>query len=96
MHALRLEALSLNVFARPNLIDDYHLLSYDELDSTNDEARRIAEGGSSRTGPLSGPNARRRGGRMGRHWVSAEGNLFCSILRLRRTATRQLLPSLLL
>ena len=30
---------------KPNLINDYHLLSYDELDSTNDEARRLAEGG---------------------------------------------------
>ncbi len=70
----------MNVFAKPNLIDDYHLLSYDELDSTNDEARRIAEGGGSHGAVIWAKRQTDGRGRMGRHWVSAEGNLFCSIL----------------
>lgn len=70
----------MNVFARPNLIDDYHLLSYDELDSTNDEARRIAEGGGSHGAVIWAKRQTAGRGRMGRHWVSVEGNLFCSIL----------------
>lgn len=70
----------MSVFAKPNLIDDYHLLSYDELDSTNDEARRIAEGGGSHGAVIWAKRQTAGRGRMGRHWVSAEGNLFCSIL----------------
>lgn len=66
--------------AKSNLIDDYHLLSYDELDSTNDEARRIAEGGGSHGAVIWAKRQTAGRGRMGRHWVSAEGNLFCSVL----------------
>jgi BirA family biotin operon repressor/biotin-[acetyl-CoA-carboxylase] ligase len=67
-------------FAKPNLLNDYHLLSYDELDSTNDEARRLAEGGGSHGAVIWAKRQTAGRGRMGRLWVSAEGNLFCSLL----------------
>lgn len=70
----------MTLFAKPNLIDDYHLLSYDELDSTNDEARRIAEGGGSHGAVVWAKRQTNGRGRMNRIWVSPEGNLYCSIL----------------
>lgn len=68
------------MFARPNLLNDYHLLSYDEIDSTNEEARRLAEGGASHGAVIWAKRQTSGRGRMGRVWVSAEGNLFCSVL----------------
>lgn len=62
------------------LIDDFHLLSYDEVDSTNDEARRLAEGGASHGAFLWAKRQSAGRGRMGRRWVSEEGNLFVSVL----------------
>lgn len=70
----------MRVFAKPNLLNDYHLLSYEELDSTNEEARRLAEGGGAHGAVIWAKRQTAGRGRMGRHWVSAEGNLFCSIL----------------
>lgn len=70
----------MSMFVRPNLLDDYHLLSYEELDSTNDEARRIAEGGGSHGAVIWAKKQSAGRGRMGRFWTSAEGNLFCSLL----------------
>ncbi len=70
----------MKVFAKPNLLNDYHLLSYDELDSTNEEARRLAEGGGSHGAVIWAHRQTAGRGRMGRLWVSADGNLFCSIL----------------
>lgn len=67
-------------FIKPNLLNDYHLLSYDELDSTNEEARRLAEGGASHGAVIWAKRQTSGRGRMGRAWVSEEGNLFCSIL----------------
>jgi BirA family biotin operon repressor/biotin-[acetyl-CoA-carboxylase] ligase len=66
--------------ARPNLINDYHLLAYDELDSTNEEAKRLAEGGGSHGAVIWAKRQAAGRGRMGRLWVSVEGNLFCSVL----------------
>jgi BirA family biotin operon repressor/biotin-[acetyl-CoA-carboxylase] ligase len=68
------------MFAKPNLLNDYHLLSYDEVDSTNEEARRLAEGGGAHGAVLWAKRQTAGRGRMGRHWVSREGNLFCSVL----------------
>ncbi|MDE3060629.1 MAG: biotin--[acetyl-CoA-carboxylase] ligase [Pseudomonadota bacterium] len=65
---------------QPDLLNDYHLLSYDTLDSTNEEAKRLAKNGG-RHGAVVWAKRQSEGrGRMGRHWVSAEGNLFVSIL----------------
>ncbi|PZP83972.1 MAG: biotin--[acetyl-CoA-carboxylase] ligase [Azospirillum brasilense] len=62
------------------LIEDYHLLSYDVLDSTNEEAKRLAGGGASHGAVIWAKRQQAGRGRMGREWVSAEGNLFVSIL----------------
>lgn len=66
--------------ARPNLIDDYHLLSYDVLDSTNEEAKRLADGGASHGAVIWARRQTAGKGRLGRQWVSPEGNLYVSVL----------------
>ena len=63
-----------------NLLNDYHLLSFDELDSTNEEAKRLAKSGGSHGAMIWAKRQTAGKGRMGRSWVSAEGNLFVSIL----------------
>lgn len=63
-----------------NLLDDYHLLSYDVLDSTNEEAKRLAGGGASHGAVIWAKRQTDGRGRMGREWVSSEGNLFVSVL----------------
>ncbi len=62
------------------LLDDYHLLSYEELDSTNSEARRLAEGGGAHGAFLWAKRQSEGRGRYSREWVSHDGNLFVSIL----------------
>ncbi|MDG1286840.1 MAG: biotin--[acetyl-CoA-carboxylase] ligase [Rickettsiales bacterium] len=65
---------------RAPLIDDYHLLTYQQLDSTNEEARRLAEGGGAH-GAFIWTHAQSGGrGRRGRDWISQKGNLFVSAL----------------
>lgn len=66
--------------AQRQLIEDYHLLSYDVLDSTNEEARRLAAGGGAHGAVIWAKRQTSGRGRMGREWVSAEGNLFVSVL----------------
>jgi BirA family biotin operon repressor/biotin-[acetyl-CoA-carboxylase] ligase len=63
-----------------NLLNDYHLLSFDELDSTNEEARRLAQNGGSHGAVIWAKRQTGGKGRMGRNWVSSEGNLFVSVL----------------
>jgi BirA family biotin operon repressor/biotin-[acetyl-CoA-carboxylase] ligase len=63
-----------------DLLNDYHLLSFDELDSTNEEARRLAKGGGHHGAVIWAKKQTGGKGRMNRQWVSAEGNLFVSIL----------------
>lgn len=63
-----------------NLLDDYHLLSYDTLDSTNEEGKRLAEGGASHGAVIWAKKQTAGRGRMQRQWVSEEGNLFVSFL----------------
>ncbi|MBY0406706.1 MAG: biotin--[acetyl-CoA-carboxylase] ligase [Rickettsiales bacterium] len=63
-----------------NLLNDYHLLSFDSLDSTNEEAKRLARGGGSHGAVIWAREQTAGKGRMGRLWVSNEGNLFVSIL----------------
>ncbi len=75
------------------LIDNFHLLSYDEVDSTNDEARRLAEGGASHGAFIWAKRQSAGRGRMGRHWVSQEGNLFVSVL-LKPDVAPESLPDL--
>jgi BirA family biotin operon repressor/biotin-[acetyl-CoA-carboxylase] ligase len=58
----------------------FRLVSFEDIDSTNDEARRQAEAGA---GAMTVVWARRQSagrGRRGRQWVSLDGNLHCSFL----------------
>lgn len=63
-----------------SLLNDYHLLTYDEVDSTNEEAKRLAIGGASHGAVIWSKRQTNGKGRQGRQWVSAEGNLFVSFL----------------
>ena len=64
----------------PGLLNDFHLLAFDELDSTNEEARRIALKGGAHGAVVWARRQTAGRGRMERVWESREGNLFCSIL----------------
>lgn len=63
-----------------NLLNDYHLLSFETLDSTNEEAKRLAKAGGGHGAVIWAKKQTSGKGRLGRSWVSAEGNLFVSIL----------------
>ncbi len=63
-----------------HLLSDYHLLSFDELDSTNEEAKRLAKAGGSHGAVVWAKRQSAGKGRMGREWISADGNLFVSLL----------------
>lgn len=63
-----------------NLLNDYHLLSFDSLDSTNEEAKRLARSGGGHGAVIWAKKQSDGKGRMGRSWLSSEGNLFVSIL----------------
>lgn len=63
-----------------NLINDYHLLSFDSLDSTNEEAKRLARSGGSHGAVIWAKKQSEGRGRLGRTWLSSEGNLFVSVL----------------
>lgn len=63
-----------------SLLEDYHLLSYDVLDSTNEEAKRLAGGGASHGAFIWAKGQTAGKGRMGREWESLDGNMFVSVL----------------
>jgi BirA family biotin operon repressor/biotin-[acetyl-CoA-carboxylase] ligase len=68
-------------YAAPkNLIDSYHLLAFNSLDSTNEEAKRLAKGGGCHGAVIWAKKQTEGKGRMGRNWISSEGNLFVSLL----------------
>lgn len=75
--------------AENTLLNDYHLLTYDVLDSTNSEARRLAGGGASHGAVIWARKQTSGRGRMGREWVSADGNLFTTILLSPRVSLQQ-------
>jgi BirA family biotin operon repressor/biotin-[acetyl-CoA-carboxylase] ligase len=60
--------------------DGVRLIRFDELDSTNEEARRLAAAGD--TGPVwIAARAQSKGrGRRGNSWISEPGNLFATLL----------------
>lgn len=63
-----------------NLLNDYHLLSFDTVDSTNDEAKRLARGGGCHGAVIWAKQQTAGKGRLGRTWLSTEGNLYVSVL----------------
>ena len=65
---------------RYHLLHDYHLLAYDSLDSTNEEAKRLAEGGAVHGAVIWAKQQTAGRGRIGRQWQSDSGNLFVSLL----------------
>lgn len=65
---------------RPRLPPAYRLVALDEVDSTNEEAKRLAAQGAE-DGTLVWARAQTAGrGRRGRGWQSLEGNLFLSLV----------------
>lgn len=63
-----------------SLVNDYHLLTYDTVDSTNEEAIRLALGGASHGAFIWAKEQTNGRGREDRQWISLEGNLFVSVL----------------
>jgi BirA family transcriptional regulator, biotin operon repressor / biotin---[acetyl-CoA-carboxylase] ligase len=66
--------------AKVRLPSGYNLRSHTEIDSTNEEARRLAANGEA--GPTWIVTERQTAGRgrRGRNWVSPVGNLMCTLL----------------
>jgi BirA family biotin operon repressor/biotin-[acetyl-CoA-carboxylase] ligase len=58
----------------------YRLVAFESLDSTNEQARRLAMDGT-QDGTVVWAKSQSAGrGRQGRPWLSPEGNLYCSIV----------------
>ena len=67
--------------AEISLPSGYHLVRFDTLESTNDEAKRLARSGAADDGTVVWAQMQTAGrGRRGRIWKSEPGNLFCSVL----------------
>jgi len=63
-----------------DLPSPFKLITYDSIDSTNEEAKRLANDGAPEGVVVWAKEQTSSVGRRGRRWVSAEGNLHCSIL----------------
>lgn len=63
-----------------SLLNDYHLLSFDTIDSTNEEAKRLAANGASHGAVIWAKEQTHGKGRAGRNWESISGNLFVTVL----------------
>lgn len=69
--------------AQPQLPSVYRLVTLDTVDSTNEEAKRLAAKGEDETpeGTLVWAKSQTAGrGRRGRTWISPTGNLYCSLV----------------
>ena len=67
----------------PKLPSVYQLVSLDTVDSTNEEAKRLAREGEEKApdGTIIWAKEQTEGrGRRGRKWVSPPGNLYCSLI----------------
>lgn len=58
----------------------FRVLAYDEIDSTNEEAKRLAEAGEEDGAVIWARRQTAGRGRRGREWQSPSGNLYCSLL----------------
>lgn len=63
-----------------HLLNDYHLLAYERVDSTNEEAKRLAEGGAAHGAVIWAKEQTAGRGRLQRQWQSGPGNLYVSLL----------------
>lgn len=61
-------------------LQKYNLLAFEDIDSTNDEAKRLVQSGAFDRLVIWSKTQTAGRGRYGRNWVSQEGNLFLSIL----------------
>ncbi|MEQ8195601.1 MAG: biotin--[acetyl-CoA-carboxylase] ligase [Rhodospirillales bacterium] len=69
---------------------DFSVHAYGELDSTNEEMKRLAAAGKAGHGSVVRADVQTAGrGRRGRVWVSKPGNLYCSFLLLPRRSLNQ-------
>jgi BirA family biotin operon repressor/biotin-[acetyl-CoA-carboxylase] ligase len=68
------------VTSGPQLPDGYVLHAFDRLESTNDEARRLAEQGAAAGAVVVAGEQLKGRGRHGRAWASPPGNLYASLL----------------
>ena len=76
-----------------SLLNDYHLLSFESIDSTNEEAKRIAANGGSHGAVIWAKEQTAGRGRGDREWQSLPGNLFVSVL-LRPGCDLEAIPQL--
>lgn len=76
-----------------SLLNDYHLLSFETLDSTNEEAKRLATNGGSHGAVIWAKEQTAGRGRGDRQWESLPGNLFVSVL-LRPGCDIETIPQL--
>lgn len=83
----------MNIIQNSHFIDDYHLLNYDLLDSTNEEAKRLALAGGQHGAVIWSLMQTEGKGRGGNSWQSIAGNLHFSLL-LRPNIPVQNLPQL--
>ena len=60
--------------------DGVRLLRFDLLDSTNEEARRLAAAGDSGPAWITTREQTKGRGRRGNSWISQPGNLFATLL----------------
>ncbi|MGH6961055.1 MAG: biotin--[acetyl-CoA-carboxylase] ligase, partial [Dongiaceae bacterium] len=58
----------------------YRLVAYEQIDSTNEEAKRLAAGGAEGGTLVWGGEQLAGRGRRGRGWASPPGNLYASLL----------------
>ena len=63
-----------------HLPDVFNLIAYDKIDSTNEEAKRLAQKGAVHGTVVWAKTQQAGRGRRGRPWVSETGNLFCSFI----------------
>jgi BirA family transcriptional regulator, biotin operon repressor / biotin---[acetyl-CoA-carboxylase] ligase len=68
------------VSAGPQLPQGYVLHAFDRVESTNDEARRLAEQGAPAGAVVVAAEQVKGRGRHGRTWASPPGNLYASLL----------------
>lgn len=76
-----------------SLLNDYHLLSFETIDSTNEEAKRIAANGGSHGAVIWAKEQTQGRGRGDRQWESLPGNLFVTVL-LRPGCALSVIPQL--